>query len=120
MKMKKGGLIIEVLSIVLVICYFSSCASVKTVKFSPDLTKENAATLVLTHKIYRGEYIGAPTASIEIASIDGTSVKWNRDMEILIPPGRHELRVKLSLTMISPTRGWAEMATISIVAGKGE
>jgi len=110
--MKKNLFLLWTCIIVSILINTISCAS--TVKYSPDLTAENAVTLELIHKYYTN---GAE-ATLEITSFDGSTVKWEKNMKILIPEGTHTLGVRMMLTYSNS--GWGKNDKFSITVKKGD
>jgi hypothetical protein len=95
------------------IVFFVSCASIETVKYSPDLTEGNAATMELNH-IFEGYDV--QSGYLSIVKFDGTSVKWDKDLIILIPEGSHNLNIHMGYTDsgIDGHTLWTGITNISI------
>ncbi|MDR2739471.1 MAG: hypothetical protein LBB68_06540 [Treponema sp.] len=102
------------------IVFFVSCASIETVKYSPDLTEENAATMELNQWFEGYNFVWA---SLDIVKFDGTSVEWGgRDLIILLPEGKHNLDILMGWYAQNDygRETWFDSDNISITVQKGE
>jgi len=108
------------IGIVIVGMFAVGCVS--TVKYSPDLTAENAAKLGLSS--------GFPTSEtnvmgrLSIVEFNGESVDWIPPKWILIPAGTHNIRIRIELLVYmsygytSSGFSWDTNIPISVFSGE--
>jgi hypothetical protein len=123
MKIKKFTSVLVLLFVIMGIVFFS-CASTSTrlIRYSPDLTNENSATLILDGDVDYFWLDTRPSFSLKITEFNGESVDWDGDLTVLIPEGDHVFDVFMTYidTYNGNMRSWAGTDKITISVQKGE
>jgi len=104
-----------------VIGFFTvACATpVKYLKYSPELTEENAAILSITYKHTYKSFYSVETTLLKVTAIDGVNVNWpEKNITALIPEGIHDITFSMSYN--DGSYSIKEEETIGILMRKGE
>jgi hypothetical protein len=115
-KMKKSGFVLGIIGMALVMGFFlvGCVSSGSYLKYSPDLTEENASILSITHI---NKYSDTVTR-LEVTAINGEKVSWpKRNLKALIPEGLNDITFLMSYSDRSST--FSSEVTLAIPMRRG-